>query len=508
MLLCTSDATCSVAVDARRCRAAPATCWTASSSKPLENTAEPAEQPLLVGVEQPVRPLDRRPHRARAGRRRRGAARSQHAEPVVEGVDDGRRRRAWRPGPRRARWPAGCRRAGAQSARPATAARRRRGRRRRRRPAGGTARPAVVAGSQRAHGDDVLPVDAQRLAARGQHRAARGRRRRARRSTAASRGRRRARSCRRRATRGAPAEGVGDGRAARRSATPVAPTARAIGVDDVVGVGRRRPARRTTPSARGRSRSAATLHGEPGLADPADAGQRHDPLVLGQRPTTRSASALAADERRALAPAGWSRRRSTPRTAGNVRRQVGVDDLPQPLRLGRGRAAGACRGRRARRAPSPTRSSAARHVRQQDLAAVADRHDAGGPVDRPAAEVVADPLHLAGVDAHAHARARARGSSRWAVDGGADAPRRPTSNAAAMPSPIVANTSPAGRRRRPCAARRSARSTRSAIVGDSSHWRVEPSMSVNRKVIVPLGVLSSSARSARSAVGVEVSPPL
>ena len=56
-------------------------------------------------------------------------------------------------------------------------------------------------------------------------------------------------------------------------------------------------------------------------------------------------------------------------------------------------------------------------------------------------------------------------------------------NAAAMPSPIVAKTSP------PVvstAARSTAKwsSTRPDISGDSSHWRVEPSMSVNRNVTV------------------------
>ena len=39
---------------------------------------------------------------------------------------------------------------------------------------------------------------------------------------------------------------------------------------------------------------------------------------------------------------------------------------------------------------------------------MADGHDAGGPVDGAAPEVVADPLDLAGVDAHAHGEADRR----------------------------------------------------------------------------------------------------
>ena len=55
-----------------------------------------------------------------------------------------------------------------------------------------------------------------------------------------------------------------------------------------------------------------------------------------------------------------------------------------------------------------------------------------------------------------------------------------------MPSPIVAKTSPPAAS---TAARSTAKccSTRSCISGDSSHWRVEPSMSVNRKVMVTAG---------------------
>ena len=71
-----------------------------------------------------------------------------------------------------------------------------------------------------------------------------------------------------------------------------------------------------------------------------------------------------------------------------------------------------------------------------------DRHDAGGPVDGAAAEVVTDPLDLAGVDAHAHGETD-RGHLAAAPATAARSAPSTDVNAAAMPSPIVANTSPA-----------------------------------------------------------------
>ena len=106
-------------------------------------------------------------------------------------------------------------------------------------------------------------------------------------------------------------------------------------------------------------------------------------------------------------------------------------------------------------------------------------------VDRPAAVVAAGPLDLAGVDAHPHGEPE-RAEVALGGHGGVRRPTRRTSKAAAMPSPSVANTSPpaastAARRTSKC------RSTRSAIAGDCSHCRVEPSMSVNRNVTVAAG---------------------
>ena len=73
-----------------------------------------------------------------------------------------------------------------------------------------------------------------------------------------------------------------------------------------------------------------------------------------------------------------------------------------------------------------------------------------------------------------------------------------------MPSPSVANTSPpasatATRNTSKC------RATRSAIAGDCSHWRVEPSMSVNRNVTVAAG-RSTVRRGARAFVRSGVAP--
>ena len=48
------------------------------------------------------------------------------------------------------------------------------------------------------------------------------------------------------------------------------------------------------------------------------------------------------------------------------------------------------------------------HVRHEDLAAMAHRHDAGGAIDGAASEVVAEALHLTGVHAHPHLEADRR----------------------------------------------------------------------------------------------------
>ena len=95
MLLCTSDSTCSVAAGS----AIPSRCGDVAGGVELEPVGEhgqPPEHPLLVGVEQAVRPLDRRPHRAvavvAAAGDRRAAGRSRSSSAPDDRGDAERRR--------------------------------------------------------------------------------------------------------------------------------------------------------------------------------------------------------------------------------------------------------------------------------------------------------------------------------------------------------------------------------------------------------------------------------
>ena len=301
MLLATSDATCAVA-DGTSMPRAPATWRAASSSKPSTNTASHAEQPLLVGFEQPIRPLDR-------GSQRRvpvldpPAPALEHGRALVQRVEGSRSRRASRRERRRARWPAAARRGERTAARPTTGPRRR-GRRRRRGLAGGTARPRRCSGSSGRTATHVLAVDAERLAARHQH------------GHAGAAG-------------GERVDGVGGavdhvlavvddqqrravaehpGQAVERIARPApSPTAAAMAPRTSAGSvrpasGTKRIARRAAPSGPGAAPvvgRASDVDGQPGLADPADAGQRHDALALEQR-GDGGGVAVTPDERRAV----------------------------------------------------------------------------------------------------------------------------------------------------------------------------------------------------------------
>ena len=145
------------------------------------------------------------------------------------------------------------------------------------------------------------------------------------------------------------------------------------------------------------------VDGEAGLADAPDAGERDDPVAPrhGDEPLDVE---VPPDQRRALGRqvVGVGVDAADRR---ELLAEVGVDDLPHPLRLGQvAQPVGAEVGELGR--AGARADEGGRHVREQDLAAVADGHDAGGAVDGPAPEVVTDPLDLAGVDAHAHGQTR------------------------------------------------------------------------------------------------------
>ena len=159
-----------------------------------------------------------------------------------------------------------------------------------------------------------------------------------------------------------------------------------------------------------------------------------------------------------------------------------MHDLPQPF--GFGEVTQAVRAEVVERhGPLAGPHQRGGQVGDEDLAAVATAMTrAARLTGRPRKS--SPPLHLAGVHAHPHLEAdprhgRARRDRR--VHGGSA-----EVNAAAMPSPIVANSSPPrllhGR-----AQHAKCCSTRSDIAGDSSHCRVDPSMSVKRNVTVAAG---------------------
>ena len=124
-----------------------------------------------------------------------------------------------------------------------------------------------------------------------------------------------------------------------------------------------------------------------------------------------------------------------------------------------------------------------RRRRDQDLAAVPGGHDPGGPVQRRPEVVAVAFLRPRPV---ATPMRTGSASSRWACTAASTAGRA-VANAAQTPSPVCLNNQPpwasiAARSTSSCAAR-AARMTSGSV----SHRRVEPSMSVNRKVTVPDG---------------------
>ena len=376
--------------------------------------AEPSEQPLLVGIEQPVRPLDRRLHRAVAAV---GAAPAAIAAGAWSSrrVDDGghaERRRArggQLDGQRQAveagaqgldRRPVGRRRA---PRRPPPPARR------------NSSTAAVAIGSGR-DGDDLLAVDAERLAAGRQRPAARGRPSSARRRPP----RRASMTCSQLSTTSSagPPATARRGRRQRRSGRPAGADGEGDGVDDVIGIGDAgQPdephvgeavarARRPTRSA---SRVLPTPPTPVSVTTRSWRSSGDD--VLRRRARARRATSAAAGR-----PCGARRRRAAAGT-----RAGGRGARPATgARARRGRGGGAGRRRRARRRlAAPARTSAAVTSDSRIWPPWPDGHDARRPVDRAAAVVVADALDLAGVDAHPHGEPE-RGEVALGGHGGVD----------------------------------------------------------------------------------------
>ena len=295
MLLCTSEATWSVAVgrvDAERA-------GDVVGGVELEAAGEhgqPAEQPLLVGVEQAVRPLDRGPHGAVAvvARRRPPSSRPSRssraptmaATPSVavagRGQLDGQRDAVEPPAQLVDR--SSVERAPRSA--PAAAAR------------CWNSSTAVVAGSSERTGQHVLAVDAR--APRGWWRrpTGRGTPRSARRSTAAAR----STTCSQLSTTSSVrvAGRAAAAAAASGSATPTAPD-RCRAIASATSSGSATLASSTNHTlANSRQQLGGGVHGEAGLADAADAGQRHDAVAPGSWRRAAGHVEVAADQRRAL----------------------------------------------------------------------------------------------------------------------------------------------------------------------------------------------------------------
>ena len=246
------------------------------------------------------------------------------------------------------------------------------------------------------------------------------------------------------------------------------------------------------PSGNRSTQSPASCERQPRLARAAGAGERQQPRPVEQRrPRRRPRPAptnvvscggrLLGVQRRASGAAGS--RRSRPGASSWYSRS-GAREVLEPVLAEVAQADPV--------ADSPARARVASD--DEDLAAVGRRRDAGRAVDLDADVVAADDLDLAGVDAHAHPhvaagprvggeralRPRRRRGPPPAADGKADEEaRRPRIRTRTPPScrRRPRTRSPGARQQRRRRPRRRCRVSR----------RVEPSMSVNRKVTMPSG---------------------
>ena len=151
-----------------------------------------------------------------------------------------------------------------------------------------------------------------------------------------------ARGCRRRAAAGSRAAPPATTSAASRPSTPTSPTARPTAGTTSDGSATAASGTHATPSGKPRRRAAGDLDGQPRLAHPADAGERHEPdAAIGSAAGQHLDLVVAAEQRR-----GRHRQRRSvcsPPTAA-VRRGVGVAGARLPARA-------------PRRAARPARSS-------------------------------------------------------------------------------------------------------------------------------------------------------
>ena len=208
----------------------------------------------------------------------------------------------------------------------------------------------------------------------------------------------------------------------------VMPTAAAIRGATSIGSRIGSSGTKKTPSGKSSADGRRQLQREPRLAGPAGPGQGQQ---AGRREAAGAASASSAS--RPTNVVSWVGRlfgRASGVRSGGKSRTAGR--RPRPGRAARARA-GPCsryspRSRRLTPAGSVLATSAAGRVRDEDLAAVADRRDPRGPVDVEPDEAAAGLARLAGVEAHPDAiagvvRPRLGGERALRLDGRRD--RRP-----------------------------------------------------------------------------------
>ena len=344
---------------------------------PVGEDGQPEEHPLLVSVEEAVGPVDRGAHRAVPIDGSAPPA-AQQAEAVVERTDD--RRQPQRRRPRRRQLEG----QGDAVQAPTDVLDHRVDHR----VEVGTGRLGPLAEQldrrrrvERPHRHDVLAVDAQGLAARGDHRQVWAPRR----EVVDHRGR---------AVHDVLAvvhhqQGVGPRQHGGHRGQRVGRRPEAHGerdrVGDVVGIGHARQldepdARRPWEQIGGGLDASLVLPTPPTPVS----------VTIGccrTRSTTRATSRSRPIERRALR-GEVVRARVQPAHRREALRQLGVDDLPHPLGLRQITQPVDAQVRELHGVRARARQGG-RHVRDEDLTAVARGGDARGPVDRPTPEVVA-----------------------------------------------------------------------------------------------------------------------
>src|SRR5689334_13072814 len=238
-------------------------------------------------------------------------------------------------------------------------------------------------------------------------------------------------------------------------------------------------------------------HGQrqPGLADPARPGQRHQPHPrLAEETGQFTHGLLPPDQRR-----GPPRQRArAPLGQGVDRREVGgkvsMGQLVDKLRLGQIAQPELPQLLKAKSAAQTPCHQIAGGLSDQHLPALRGRLHPGTPVDRRVVDIVAFlHMRLAGVQPHPHPQRRTRRPrltpEPQLADPAASTAATALANAAKKlsPSPREATTTPPRPSITSVTIRFCRPSAASIAPGAVSHSRVEPSMSVSTNVTVPAG---------------------